>query len=223
MSKIRIAAVPSYGPCSCGGVFVERVARHGANAGRSFLGCSRYPECAATGGGVPPRLRKPPPAPVFRIVTEVASRDDCPFRRFPDPEGGWGPQVPHCKHPRREQRGGDPWCPDAPNARDDDPTPELTAYPPKCPLRDIDVVSPTPRAPVYTKPKYAHPRYNDLTDDFDDFDDDHSFFGPSREERMSPAELRAERAEAALQREESDITKGGGPCGPLFPDEFGNT
>lgn len=54
MTKIRIVAVPSYGKCVCGGVFVERVAQHGPNAGSHFLGCSRYPECTATAGDLDP-------------------------------------------------------------------------------------------------------------------------------------------------------------------------
>ncbi len=31
-----------------------------------------------------------------------------------------------------------PWCPDEPGSRTDDPTPQQTPFPPKCPLRDGD-------------------------------------------------------------------------------------
>ena len=40
------AAAP---PCpACNGTMVQRTARQGANAGRDFWGCSRYPECRGT-------------------------------------------------------------------------------------------------------------------------------------------------------------------------------
>lgn len=77
----------------------------------------------------------------MRIALEVLSRDGCPHRRYPDPEGGWGPQVPTCEHPDRRARRGDAWCPNDINQRADDPAPHLVDFPPRCPLRDGEIVT----------------------------------------------------------------------------------
>lgn len=71
------------------------------------------------------------------VLLVVEDRRGCPARKEPDPEGGWGPQVPTCEHPEQKARGGDYWCPDAVNelsVRFRDP------FPPTCPLRDGEAV-----------------------------------------------------------------------------------
>jgi hypothetical protein len=72
----------------------------------------------------------------------ILNRSGCPHRRWPDPEGGWGPQVPTCHHPhQRSDRDADYWCPDKADCRDDDPTPRDTPFPPGCPLREGETIT----------------------------------------------------------------------------------
>lgn len=74
------------------------------------------------------------------IMLLVVNRDACPVRA--PANGDWGPQVPTCEHPEREARAGDPWCPNGPNQREDDPNPALRPFPPRCPLRSSELLKP---------------------------------------------------------------------------------
>lgn len=45
--KITFREQPSTGKCAlCGAPMVERIVKRGRNAGSTFLGCSRFPQCA---------------------------------------------------------------------------------------------------------------------------------------------------------------------------------
>ena len=71
------------------------------------------------------------------VRLEVLSRKGCPYRSFPDESSdGWGPQVPWCNHPKRTHS----WCPNKPDQRSDDPTPDRTPFPPLCPLEPDELV-----------------------------------------------------------------------------------
>jgi hypothetical protein len=79
------------------------------------------------------------------VMLLVVNRDACPVRRMPDPEGGWGPQVPCCEHPEREARGGDPWCPEIGPHRTDrslDASYGTGPFPRTCPLQPFEVLKP---------------------------------------------------------------------------------
>lgn len=72
-----------------------------------------------------------------RLTMVVESREHCPVRAMPDPEGGWGPQVPNCEHPERAARGGEPWCPERGRHRTDrslDAEYGIGPFPKTCPL-----------------------------------------------------------------------------------------
>ncbi len=75
---------------------------------------------------------------MLRVTLKVRNRFECPFRKAADPECLGFFSVSSCEHPKRKGRRGDPWCPDEPGSRTDDPTPQQTPFPPKCPLRDGD-------------------------------------------------------------------------------------
>lgn len=74
----------------------------------------------------------------MRVALQVTNRFGCPFRKPEDRECLGFFSVSSCEHPERAKRGGDLWCPDRPGSRSDDPDPENTPFPPKCPLRAGD-------------------------------------------------------------------------------------
>lgn len=124
------------------------VNRRNHTTGNEFTGCSSFPECRWTCNGhtkidakkkAAKNAKQKKLAKPKRVHLIVRSRNDCPFRSYGDQEaiGPPGP-VNWCMHPKRDERGGDPWCPDKKNQRTDDPTPEKTPFPPKCPLQNDD-------------------------------------------------------------------------------------
>ena len=71
---------------------------------------------------------------VVKLV--IISKEYCPYRQLPDPEDGWGPQIPTCRHPLRKLRGHEGWCS---NGKENNP------FPPTCPISNGETFNPASR------------------------------------------------------------------------------
>lgn len=82
--KITFREQPSTGKCAlCGAPMVERTVKRGRNTGSTFLGCSRFPQCAHIIDGREDGL---PYLGVEALDGDVDDNDDWGFSRWRD----WG-------------------------------------------------------------------------------------------------------------------------------------